>query len=273
MAVVPAFTDGWSALRTNPVIFVGGLLVALGMQLQNLGEFIASPIVTGLASLGWLLVFPFVLGGFIGMAREALEETETSFDQFLRAGRTYYVRILLGTILFVVIVMGVMLLTMPIGLTLGIGFSAVGAIDGTAGLGTAILFTVGLFLLILAVIMFIQFYDTAIVIENKGVTEAFSRSVHVVKSNFLSVVVFSVLWVVLLNVFFLPDYLLQTITTETGPAGLLPIDPNLAALILVPIGIVATAIGFAYFYTVYTAYYLQLVADSFPADNGTELPT
>nr|WP_284011608.1 hypothetical protein [Halomicroarcula sp. YJ-61-S] len=107
-----------------------------------------------------------------------------------------------------------------------------------------------------------QFYDTAIVIENEGVTDAFRKSIGPVRSNLKSVAGFSAAWLVLLNVFFIPEYLLQLTMTDSGPADVLPIKLGIPIAVLLPIGIALSAVSFAYFHTVYTAYYMRLIAAS-----------
>lgn len=266
MAVIPAFSDGWTALRANPVLLLAGFLLAVGAQVGTVGEVLGNPILEATLSLAWLLAFPFVIAGFIGMAREALEDASTSADRFLDTGRTFYVRILLGSALFLAIMIGIMLVTIPVGLALGVGFAALG--PGTPATGPGLtamaLFVVGLFALVFGVIMFVQFFDTAIVIEGVGVFAAFGRSVDLVRTNLLSVIAFSVAWFVLLNVILLPDYLRQILATDYGPAAVPTVDPTLAAAILLPVAIAIATVGFAYAYTVYTAYYLRLIAESPP---------
>jgi hypothetical protein len=127
-----------------------------------------------------------------------------------------------------------------------------------AGVGSLLVWLLSM----LVVIMFVQFYDVAIVIEDQSVTDSFRRSVALVRSNLKSVAGFSLVWVILLNAFFIPEYLLQLALTDAGPADVLPIDFGIPIAVLLPIGIVLSAVGFAYFYAVYTAYYLQLIATS-----------
>ena len=106
MVMVSAFKDGSAALRANPTLLVAGLLVGAGGQLQYLDQVVDSPLVSAGASLGWLVVFPFVLGGFIGTARAAIDGTDTSVFQFVTIARTHYVRLLLATVVFPTIVLG-----------------------------------------------------------------------------------------------------------------------------------------------------------------------
>jgi len=63
-----------------------------------------------------------------------------------------------------------------------------------------------------------------------------------------------------LNAFFIPEYLLRLTLTDAGPADVLPIEIGIPMPILLLLGIALSSVGFAYFYTVYTAYYLRLTA-------------
>jgi hypothetical protein len=60
----------------------------------------------------------------------------------------------------------------------------------------------------------------------------------------------------------IPEYLVQLTATDAAPAEVLPVDLGIPVAVLLPIGIGLSAVGFAYFYTVYTAYYLRLISDS-----------
>ncbi|WP_311174022.1 hypothetical protein [Halobellus ordinarius] len=262
MVLVSAFKDGYTALRANPILLVAGLLVGGGSQLQYVEHLIDSPLVSAGASLAWLVVFPLVLGGFLGTARAAVEGTDASVSQFVTAARTHYLRLLLGTVLFVLIVLGTAIGLGLVGFILGIGSMALGAIHEMAAFAAGVVSLLLWLLSILAVILFVQFYDAAIVIEDQGVTDAFRRSVGLVRSNLKSVAGFSLAWLVLLNAFLIPEYLLQLTLTDAAPADVLPVDLGIPIAVLLPIGVVLSAVGFAYFYTVYTAYYLRLIAIS-----------
>ena len=262
MVLVSAFKDGYAALRANPILLVAGLLVGGGSQLQNVEHLIDSPLVSAGASLAWLIVFPFVLGGFIETARAAIEGTDTSVTQFLTAARTHYLRLLLGTVVFVLLVLGTAIGLGLVGFILGIGSMALAAIHEMAAFAAGVGSLLVWLLSVLVVIMFVQFYDVAIVIEDQSVTDSFRRSVALVRSNLKSVAGFSLVWVILLNAFFIPEYLLQLALTDAGPADVLPIDLGIPIAVLLPIGIGLSAVGFAYFYAVYTAYYLRLIAAS-----------
>lgn len=272
MVTVAAFKDGFTALRANPILFVAGLLVGAGSQLQYVDTLIDSPLLSAGTSLAWLIVFPFVLGGFIGTARAAIEGTDASLTCFVTAARTHYLRLLLGTVLFVFIVLGTAIGLGFVGFILGIGSMGLAAVHEMAGFAAGVGSLLVWLLSILVVVMFVQFYDAAIVIEDQGVTDAFRRSVALVRSNLKSVVGFSLAWIVLLNVFFIPDYLLQLTMTGAGPADVAPIDLGIPIAVLLSVGIALSAAGFAYFYTVYTAYYLRLIAISPPAPESTETP-
>ncbi|ELY59278.1 DUF7847 domain-containing protein [Natronococcus jeotgali] len=262
MVTVSAFKDGLTALRANPILLVAGLLFGAGSQLQYVAHLIESPLLSAGLSLAWLIVFPFVLGGFIGTARAAIEGIDASLTQFFTAARENYPRLLIATVLFMLLVLGAAIGFGLIGFVLGIGTMALAAINEMAAFAAGVFSLLIWLVSILVIIMFVQFYDTAIVIENESVTGAFRRSIELVRSNLKSVTGFSLAWLVLLNVFFIPEYLLQLMMTVAGPADVLPIDLGIPIVILITIGIVLSAVGFAYFYTVYTAYYMRLIAAS-----------
>ena len=269
MVTVSAFKDGVTALRANPILLVAGLLLGAGSQLQHVGYLIESSLLSAGASLAWLVVFPFVLGGFIGTARAAIDGTDASLTRFFTAARTHYSRLLFATVLFVLLVLGTAIGLGLIGFILGIGTMALAAIHEMVGFVAGVSSLIIWLVSILAVIMFVQFYDTAIIIEDESVTDAFRRSVGLVRSNLKSVTGFSLAWVVLMNVFLIPDYLLQLTMTDTRLADVLPVDPGIPIPVLLPIGIAFSALGFAYFYTVYTAYYIRLIAISPTAPEST----
>ncbi|PHQ38070.1 hypothetical protein DJ69_13635 [Halorubrum persicum] len=262
MVTVFAFKDGFTALRANPILLVAGLLVGVGSQLQYVDHLIESPLLSAGASLAWLIVFPFVLGGFIGTARAAIEGADASLTHFFTAARTHYLRLLLATVLFVILVLGTAIGFGLIGFVLGIGTMALAAIHEMAAFGAGVISLLIWLVSILVVIMFVQFYDAAIVIENQSVTDAFRRSIGLVRSNLKSVAGFSLAWLVLLNVFFIPEYLLQLTMTDAVPTDILSMDLGIPFAVLLPIGIALSAVGFAYFYTVYTAFYMRLIAAS-----------
>lgn len=258
MATVSAFKHGAAALRANPVLLVPGFLLGIVSQLQYVDQLIDSPLLSAGVSLAWLVGFPFVLAGFIGMARAAIKGTDVSLTRFVTEGRTHYRRLLLSTVLFLLLVLGTAIGLGLLGFVFGIASIALAAINEMAafgaGVGSLLLWLVS----ILAVILFVQFYDAAIVIESKGITDAFSRSIALVRSNLTSVLGFSLVWTLLLNAFLVPEYLVRLTLTDAAPIEVLPVDLGIPILVLLPLGIGLSALGFTYLYTVYTAYYLQL---------------
>ncbi|QHS15864.1 hypothetical protein GWK26_01150 [haloarchaeon 3A1-DGR] len=260
MVIVSAFTDGFTALRSNPILLAPGLLIGGGSQLQYVDHLIDSPVLSAGASLAWLVVFPFVLGGFIDTAQAAIDGTDASLSGFITAARTHYLSLLLATVVFVLLVFGAAIGLSLIGFVLGIGAMALAAVNEMAAFVAGVVSMLIWLASVLAVILFVQFYDTAIVIEHESVTGAFRRSIGLVSSNLQNVAGFSLVWLVLLNAFLLPEYLLRLTMTEAGPAEVFPVDLGIPMAVLLPIGIALSAVGFAYFYTVYTAYYLRLIA-------------
>lgn len=265
MVTVSAFEDGFAALRTNPFLLVAGLLVGAGSQLQYVGHLVDSPALSAGVSVAWLVGFPFALGGFIGTARAALEGADASLARFLAAGRTNYVRLLVGTVLFALLVLGTAVGLGFLGFVLAAGVVALAAVSEVAALVAAVGSVVVWLLCVLGVVLFVQFYDAAIVVDDAGVTDSFRTSAALVRSNLASVVGFSAVWFVLLNAVRLPEYLLELTLVEVGLGGAASPDPGAPLSVLLGLGVALSAAGFAYLYTVYTAYYIRL-ADAAPAD-------
>ncbi len=186
MVTVSAFKDGFAALRTNPILLVAGLLVGTGSQLQYVDHLTESPLISAGASLAWLIIFPFVLGGFISTARGAIDGTGASLTGFFTAARTHYLRLLLASVLFLLLVLGTAIGLGLIGFVLGIGSMALAVVHEMAAFAAGVISLLIWLVSILVVIMFVQFYDTAIVIENEGVTDAFRRSIGLVHSALLN---------------------------------------------------------------------------------------
>ncbi|WP_049924405.1 DUF7847 domain-containing protein [Halopiger djelfimassiliensis] len=268
MTVLAAFKDGWTALRTNPVLLVAGFFVATVSQFQTVGDLTDSAVVDGITSLGYFLAFPFVIGGFIGMALEAVRGSETSFGRFLRAGRQYYLRMLVATVLFAGIAIAAVFGLSPVVTAGGVVW-----VFGLERLGESIAFGIvvlsfGLYVLsLLFFLMFVQFYDTAIVVEDTDATESLSRSVDVVRSHLRSVLPFSLLWIFFTNTLMMPEALFWTSQTGLVPQEILSAVPDVDPLFAVPVSIAVVTVTGTYLYTTYTAFYLRLVPEiSIPAD-------
>ncbi|MFC4540686.1 hypothetical protein ACFO5R_01940 [Halosolutus amylolyticus] len=286
MVVLAAFRDGWTALRKNPTLLLAGFAVAIVSRLQRTGTLTDSAVVDGLASITFFVAFPFVTGGFIGMALEAVRESETSIRRFVRAGRAHYRRMLGATVLFTAVAMAVVFGGLSI-VTIGgvVWLFSVETVGETVAFATMAGFVGAYLLTIVLVLTFVQFYDAAVVVEGAGTTGALSRSVDVVRSNLPGALVFSVLWLVLLNTVLQPSAMVEAVeslsiaATAAGPAdpraiaaGTVAIDLGVAPAIAQPIGVAVPAVTGAYLYTVYTAFYVRLVAemaDSSPAAAST----
>ncbi|MEY7850015.1 hypothetical protein AB7C87_12555 [Natrarchaeobius sp. A-rgal3] len=279
MAVLAAFKDGWSALRSNPVLLVAGAFVALGGQLSVLWGIVDSS-VAPLIWLGWLLVFPFVMGGFLGMALEAVRGSEASLERFARSGRTYYVRLLLATVLYGVVVFGFVVAAMLLSMAGSMVTFVLAVVASTVVppevimVVTVVSLVVGILLVVVAVLallMGLQFYSVAIVVEDKGVVPSFRRSVGVVRRNLSSVIGFSILWLVAVDVFLTPEITLVAVLSQYGLAELLTMEPAVGQAVSVAFSAVVATVAAAYFYTVYTAYYVRLLPE--PADSTGTSPS
>jgi hypothetical protein len=224
MAVVQALQEAGVALRRNPLI-AGVVLVLVAIQLPTQFAQVADPIVaTGISavfSLVMVVVAPFLFGGLLGMADEALDGT-TGFDTFIAAGKQYYTS-MLGAYL---LMLGGMVVLWIVGSVVSIALIAVigaasGGVSGTASPAFIAMFLVGVgvsLLVLFLPLFFVQFYGQAIVLDDKSAIGGFKRSVGLVRRNLIPVFVYSLL-VFVGGMFFgllgsIPSMMLSRSTTQ-----------------------------------------------------------
>lgn len=194
MAVLIALRRTLDTLQRNPVLFVPVLAIVLLYAPQ----LVLRSISPGLAllfslvlSVAYVFVLPFVQGGLVGMADEALDGS-TSLATFRSAGGRNYVSLLVVSIVFVVIniITGVFVLFA--------GFVAIFArYPGGAGDTTALVAFILVVLAIVALgyllfVFFVQFYAQAIVVDRRGALDALRRSGALVRAHFVSVFGYSI---------------------------------------------------------------------------------
>ncbi|RQG94537.1 DUF7847 domain-containing protein [Natrarchaeobius chitinivorans] len=262
MAVLPAFRDGWTVLRENPVILLAGLLFATVSQLGTAVELINPWVAIGVSVVGFLLA-PFFLGGIIGMALEALEESATTLGQLAASGKAFYLSllgasVLFGALMFAIAFGGVLIAFFGIAAGIGLAGAEGGAL-AVLGVGVGMLLVLGMFLLVFVLFLFLQFYSTAIVVENERAFGSFSRSIDVVRSNLASVVGYSLLWIGISIVVFTPIVGLEFALVEPGLVD--GVDQTLAHAITILVAVVVTGLLYSYLYSVHTAYYTRLIPD------------
>lgn len=194
MAVLNALRKVPGALVRNPILVAIVGLFGLLQAPQLLAQYV-SPLLSIVFSLFILVVYvfgtPFVQGGMIGMADEALK-TKTRFETFVQAGKRNYVSLLAAYLL----VAGVALVLM-VGLLISVFAGAFSAVSGSqTGLlvGGGIGLVVGLVYFVLA--FFIQFYSHEIVLNDRNAVSGLKGSVGLVRRNLLSTAGYFVLTMV-----------------------------------------------------------------------------
>lgn len=188
MAALKSLQPAVGALLRNPVLIVLVGLYGL-VQLPQLLLQPSQPILAAVVSLGasgvLLLAMPFIQGGLLGMADEALTG-QTNLGTFIADGKRNYVTLLLGyvAIFAINLILGIgIVFAVIIG---GVGF-AVG--NGEPNLAVlAVVVVVGLLALFayLLFAFFIQFYAHAVVLSGSELVAGFKQSVALVRRNLLS---------------------------------------------------------------------------------------
>lgn len=222
MSAVQSLRQTSSALAGAPVLFVAGVataaLVAPQTALNFVGNFGGQPLGGAAGILGTgvtILTFfitPLVVAGAVGMAREAVENGDTSLDTFRRVARERYVStllaflvrfgvvVVLGIAATIIGVVGLIVFVFAVGLggaAGGLGPAAdPGALLGAVGtVGVLVLVVVALVagLVFYGPLFFIQLFYVAVAADGAGVIESYRRSIAVVRANLLSALGFTVI--------------------------------------------------------------------------------
>jgi hypothetical protein len=266
---VAAFGDGVDALRAHPRLLVGGLLVGVARHPRFVDRVIDAPGPSAGVGLACLLALPFVAGGFVGLARAALAGEEVSAGAFLASARTHYLRLGAGICLFVVLVVGVAIGLGLVSLAVGVGGLLLARVSEAASVaasvGAVAVWAAALF----GVVLSVQFFTAAIVIEGRGVVASFRRSVSLVRSHPASVLGFSILWSGASHLVVVPGYAVGTPATDGAGAGAVTtplVELAVPSAVAAPVAIGVSTVASAYLYTVYVAYYVRLTGDESASD-------
>lgn len=242
VVVLQALQSAVAAVRRNPVLFVAAAAFSL-LQLPGLLAQFAAPLVGGLLSLGFsavsLFVMPFLFGGLIGMANEALGG-RTSFETFVSEAKTHYVSIL-------VVYLALFGINLVMGIALFFGLLLAGVAlypgGGESVLLAAIVAFVGLVALAgyLLVIFTIQFFGHAIVVDDLDAVASIKRSAWCVRHNLLAVLGYTLLTAVGGAVFGLVGGLFSLLTSPTSPGADIP--PSAPAASHLPVAVPSVGIA------------------------------
>ncbi|QLG27088.1 hypothetical protein HUG10_05805 [Halorarum halophilum] len=271
MALLHAFRASLGAIGRNPAILLVTGLIAL-VQLPQLVAQTFSPVVGAVVSIVFSLVYvvaiPYVQGGLIGMADEALDG-RTSLGTFHRAGTEHYVSVLVAY-----------LLVLAVNLVVGGGLFFVGFIALVFALGanlsTAAMIGIGVVAVALLVVYvvafaFVQFYGQAIVLEDLGGVDGLKRSIGTVRANLLPVFLYTVVVGVIGGVFGLIAGASSLLTSPQSTPGLPLPDPSLPLVVGASVVmIVSTTLFTALFLTFSVAFYRDLRAGETAGSAGRD---
>lgn len=195
MAALAALRRSPGAVVRNPVLLVPVLAVVL-VQLPTVLLQSVNPILASVASLAVSLLFvaaiPFVQAGLLAMADESLDGS-TSLATFVDSGKQHYVTLLVAYL--AVLAVNAAIGMIGVLLALAGGAAILGA--GAAGSSLPVVAAVGVLLAIvvlgyLTVLLLVQFYGQAIVLDGRGAVGGLTRSVAVVRNNLVSSLGYSV---------------------------------------------------------------------------------
>jgi len=283
MAIAQALQASSTALRRNPIV-VGIVLVLSLIQLPTQFAQLAGPFVSAAVgavfSIAMLVALPFVFGGLLGMAAEALDG-QTGFGTFVEAGKRHY-RSMLGAYLLLLgalVVLWFASSLLSLALVAGLGTMSGGLSESMSPMLLAMLLVgLGVFLLVLFVpLFFVQFYGQAIVLDGASAVSGFKRSIGLVRANLVSVLGYS-LFVFGASLFFgLLGSIPSALLSERASGALLSLplpDPTLPVTVaLAVVGNVVFGLLGGLFLVFSVAFYRTLdatdSADEPPSSRGT----
>lgn len=200
MAVIRSLQTALRGIKTNPVLFLGGLILGLVVLPQTAAQLAEVPLLPLALQALTFFITPFILAGIYGMADEAVESdtSRTSLSTLKRVGREKYVPLLLATVveLGIVVPFAIIFLFLAAAgvLTLGIGAAATGSDLAFSGGVIVLLLLAGALLLAYIIVMFIiQFFPVAVVVKDAGAIESFGKSYRLVRENILATIGYSLI--------------------------------------------------------------------------------
>jgi len=249
-------------LTENPVVFLP-VVIVMALQLPQVALPTTNPVLSGAMSLGvsaiLLLVMPFLQGGLIGMADEALDG-RTTIQTFVAAGKSNYVPILVAYIALMAVNFALGILVLLVAVFGG----AVALQGGVEAANTTVLVGVGIVASIvvfayLLLSFFAQFYGQAIVLENRDVVDGFKRSVSVVRHHLVSTLGYSLIGVAIGG---LAGGIFAVVSSLISPQATLLFalpDPSLPIVVGAGLAIVIVGILFGGFFAVYSVSFYRTV--------------
>ncbi|MFB6182996.1 MAG: hypothetical protein ABEI96_00435 [Haloarculaceae archaeon] len=226
------------------------------------------------ASLVTYLLVPLLVGGVVAMAAEAVSG-RTDLDTFRAAATSNYLGLVAGFLLVGVVVFVVYLVFVVLFLVVGLAAFGLGSAAGAAGMAGSLVVLVlgGLvgFVVVLLPAFLSQFFPAAYVIDDLKLTDAFRRSVGLIRGNVLSVLGFDAVGFVVYLVSMVPVVLLFAFAVDydalseqatTGGASMLAtLSPTEFGAFLVASVVVGTVVG-SFVYTYYAAFYVSVTRPS-----------
>lgn len=193
MVVIAALRRVPGIVVEQPVLFVPAFVLGL-LQLPSMLAQALGPIASIIVSLGstavMVFIAPLFLAGILGMSNDAVEGRSTSLGRFWFHGREKYLS-MLGAYLLVFAI------TSAIGVVLAI-VVFFGVVAGLVAEGNvaviAVVVVVGVLVGLgyLAVVIALQFYGHAIVIEGERAIASVGRSIAVVRGHLRAVLGYAV---------------------------------------------------------------------------------
>lgn len=205
MGVISSASVAVETLKRNPILFVVGFAVALANGVVAGGQMLS----TGIDQLGWSLGSYavqlgslFFVAGAYGMVAEAIDGT-TRLKTLLSEGKDNFADVLAATLLLVIAMVAAFVFVGFLAFIVGIGVLWSGSAGGLPS-QLFVLAMVGVYLIALLPMFFLQFYIPAVVVSDQTPADALKQSYRMVRSNFFPTLGFDAVVVAMMLVGSLP---------------------------------------------------------------------
>ncbi|GBE54086.1 MAG TPA: hypothetical protein ENH28_04445 [Euryarchaeota archaeon] len=198
MGILDSYFEAWKILGKKTVILFPALLLVIlktpvfvsdvfGMKISIISQILI--IIYSL--LMWFLI-PLVAGATIGAIKRIKNGEDISYNVLLEDGKKNYVNLLMSGIIMLLIIF-TSILTLILGTVIIFTISKVIIHSATFVFSSMFIFLSSLSVIIAILLIMLQFYGTAIVIDSLSPVDSFKRSFGFSRSRLLSVIGVSVM--------------------------------------------------------------------------------
>jgi len=198
MGALSSYGRAWSLLVEHPLLLLFPLVLvalripAFASSTFGVGQSFSLQALQIIYSFLLWFAVPLVAGATLGGVFRASREEELALDSLWKDAKGNYLAILLGTVLMIIITVG-LLLAVVLGALALYALSTLPDLGTTFSLSAVLIFSLLALVAVLVIMVMLQFYDSAIVIDSRNPVDAFKTSFTFSRSRIPPVIGVSIL--------------------------------------------------------------------------------